>query len=280
MILVTGATGTVGSGVCRQLHAAGVRPRALVRDGAAARTLLGDRIDPVEGDLDRPETLDPALAGIDRLFLLTRQSRRQPEQERAIIDAAARAGTMRIVKLSVFRADKASQLRIARQHADAEQAVRRSGLAHVFVRPVFFMQNLIRMARAGALYTAAGDGRVAMVDARDVAAVSADLLRGPLRDRRAHTLTGPQAMTFDEAAEILSDQTGRRFRHVRVSPADVRTALERSGVEPWFAADMARLHSMLADGYEDRTTDDVRAVTGTSPRTLAEFGRDLAHHLR
>jgi uncharacterized protein YbjT (DUF2867 family) len=278
MILVTGATGTIGSEVFRRLAAAGERPRALVRDPQMARARLGDTVEHVVGDLDRRETVEAGLAGVDRVFLLTRQSTRQPDQERNVIDAALRSGARHLVKLSVFRADERSPLQIARQHRDTERALEQSGLAYTIARPVFLMQNLLRMVREGAIHTAAGDGRVAMVDARDVAAVGAHALTSRSCDGKTYTLTGPQPLSFDDVAEILSQQTGTRIRHVRIARADVRNALERSGVDAWFAEDMANLHSMLAAGYEDLVTDDVRTVTGTSPSTLAEFGRDFADH--
>ena len=276
MILVTGATGTIGSQVFRRLAVAGKCPRAFVRDPQVARARLGDPVEHVVGDLDRPETVEAGLAGVDRVFLLTRQSARQPAQERNVIDTVVRSGARRLVKLSVFRADERSPLQIARQHRATERALEQSGLTYTVVRPVFLMQNLIGMVREGAIRTAAGDGRIAMVDARDVAAATVDALTSHGCDGRTYTLTGPQPLSFDEVAEILSQQTGTPIRHVRVAPEDVRNAMERSGVEPWFAADMANLHGMLAAGYEDLVTDDVRTVTGTSPCTLAEFGRDFA----
>lgn len=278
MILVTGATGTVGSEVVRQLVAAGERPRALVRDSEKARARFGQYVEHVTGDLDRPETLETGLAGADRVFLLTRQSSRQPQQERAVVDTAARADVRHLVKLSVFRADERSPLQIARQHAEMERTARQSGLACTFIRPVFFMQNLLGMVREGAIHTAAEDGRVAMVDARDVAAVAVDALISHRCEGQTHTLTGPQALCFDEVAEILSEQIGTRIRHVRIPPNAVRNVMQRNGVEAWFAQDMAQLHTMLAAGYEDLVTDEVAAVTGTSSRTLAEFGRDFANH--
>jgi uncharacterized protein YbjT (DUF2867 family) len=278
MILVTGATGTIGTEVFRRLAVAGERPRAFVRDPHVARARLGDAVEHVEGDLDRAQTVEAALAGVDRVFLLTRQSTRQPDQERNVIDAAMRSGVRHLVKLSVFRADERSPLRIARQHRETERVLKQSGLTYTIVRPVFLMQNLIRMVHEGAIRTAAADGRVAMVDARDVAAATVAALTSRGCDDKTYTLTGPQPLSFDEVAEVLSHQTGTRFRHVRVAPDDVRAAMERSGIEPWFAADMANLHSMLAAGYEDLVTDDVRSVTGTSPCTLAEFGRDYAEH--
>ena len=276
MILVTGATGTIGSEVVRQLVATGERPRALVRDPATARQRLGDQVEHVVGDLERPETIAAALAGVDRVFLLTTQSSRQPEWERAVIGAAARTGVGQLVKLSVFRANEQSPLQVARQHGQAERVLAQSGLAATILRPVFFMQNLLAMVHDGAIATAAGDGRVAMVDARDIAAVAVATLTGGGHAGKTYTLTGPEALSFYQVASVLSRQTGRPLRHVRVPPDKVRVALQGRGVAAWFADDMAKLHSMLAVGYEEVVTDDIHRVTGRPPRTLAQFAGDHA----
>jgi uncharacterized protein YbjT (DUF2867 family) len=276
MILVIGATGTVGSEVVRQLVAVGERPSALVRDPATARQRLGDQVERVVGDLDRPETIAAALAGVDGVFLLTTQSSRQPEWERAVIQAAARAGVGQLVKLSVFRADEQSPLQVARQHGQAERVLAQSGLAATILRPVFFMQNLLGMVHDGAIATAAGDGQVAMVDARDIAAVAVATLTGGGHAGKTYTLTGPEALSFDQVASILSRQTGRPLRHVRVPPDTVRVALQGRGMAAWYADDMARLHGMLAAGYEEVVTDDIHRVTGRPPRTLAQFAGDHA----
>ena len=159
---------------------------------------------------------------------------------------------------------------------ETEWAVKQSGRAYTIARPVLFMQNLIGMLREGAIHTAAGDGTGC--DGRRSRRRRGHGRRADLPgcDGKTYTLTGPQVVSFDEVAEILSRETGKRIRHVRVAPDDVRNALERSGVEAWFAEDMAKLHSMLSAGHQDLVTDDVRAVMGSSPCTLAEFGRDFA----
>ena len=274
MILVTGATGTVGSEVVRLLVALGDRPRVFARDPATAHRRFGEHAEYVAGDLDRPETLEAGLAGVDRMFLITTQSTRQVDWESHAIGEAARAGVRHVVKVSVFRADEHSPLQIARQHGQAEQALERSGLAYTIVRPVFFMQNLLGMVRNGAIYTAAGDGRVAMVDARDVAAVAVAALTSRGDEGRIYTLTGPETLSFDDVAETLSGKTGGQIRHVRVPPDAVGHALQQTGVESWFADDMAKLHGMLAGGYEDVVTEDACTVTGSRPRTLSRFARD------
>jgi uncharacterized protein YbjT (DUF2867 family) len=276
VILVIGATGTVGREVVRQLAAAGERPRILVRDSSGARQRRGEHVDRVGGDLDRPESIEAALAGVDRLFLLTTQSSHQPRWERDVIHAAARIGVEHIVKLSVFRADEHSTLQIARQHWQTEQELAQSGVAATILRPVFFMQNLLAMTRGNTIATAARDGRIAMIDTRDIAAVAVAALTSPGHAGKTYTLTGPEALSFDDVARTLSQQPGRQLSHVRVPPDALRTALEAAGVAPWFADDMAKLHHMLADGYEDVITRDVHTVTGSHPRTLQQAASDLA----
>jgi uncharacterized protein YbjT (DUF2867 family) len=276
VILVIGSTGTVGSEVVSQLVGRGHRPRALVRDRRKASRWLGDHVDVVVGELDSAEALGAALSGVDRVFLLSRQGSRQPEQERGVVLAAVRACVRHVVKLSVFRADEASPLQIARQHRQAERTLIESGLAYTIVRPPFFMQNLSGMVRDGGIYTATEDGRVAMIDVRDIAAVVVAALTNSKHEGETYTPTGSEAVTFDEVAAILSERSGAQIRHVRVPPEAVRNALQAAGLPDWFAADMAKLHTMLASGYEDVVTDDVYTAAGIAPRTLAQFAGDFA----
>src|SRR4051794_3341862 len=274
-IMVVGATGTVGREVVRRLTGTGARPLALVRPGRGEQ-LVEEGVGHVAADLDRPDGIDAALDGVDRLFLLTRQTGRQLAQEEAVIAAAARAGVGRVVKLSVFRAEETSPLQIARQHRRAERALQDSGLQHTVLRPVFFMQNLFAMVRDGTIATAAGEGRVAMIDARDIAtAAVAALTTVPARGR-VYTLTGPDAVSFDQVAEVIGRRFGRAVRHLRVPGETVCERLRVLGAEPWFAADMGLLHGMLADGYEDVITSDLSSLTGVAATPLDRFVSDFS----
>ena len=274
-IMVVGATGTVGREVVRRLTETGARPLALVRPGRGEQ-LLEQGVGHVTADLDQPDGIDAALDGVDRLFLLTRQTGRQLAQEEAVIAAAARAGIGRVVKLSVFRADETSPLQIARQHRRAERALQDSGLQHTVLRPVFFMQNLFAMARDATIATAAGDGRVAMVDVRDIAAAAvAALTTAPARGR-VYTLTGPDAVSFDQVAEVIGRRSGRAVHHLRVPSETVCERLRALGAEPWFAADMGLLHDMLADGYENVVTSDLNSLTGVAATPLDRFVNDFS----
>ena len=276
MILVTGATGTVGSEVVSQLAAIGERPRALVRNLEAARQRLGGRVEVVTGDLDRPETLDRALDGVGRLFLLTVPGPRQLGQERAVAEAARRAGVRQVVRLSRVGAGERSPLRIARFHWQAEQQLQRCGLAATILRSPMFMQNLLFMVQGGAISSAIGDGKVAMVDARDVAAAAVATLTSDGHAGKTYVLTGPHAVGLEDAARLLSQQLGTQICCVSLTPGDVRDGFLAMGVDPWLADDAATLDSLLAAGHDEPVADDIRRLTGRPPRTLTAFVQDYA----
>jgi uncharacterized protein YbjT (DUF2867 family) len=275
MIAVTGATGTVGRELVRLLLERGQRPRVITRDVRAAGLVFGPDVELAQADLDRPETLPAALAGADQVFLLSPPTFGQVGRERHLVTAAAAAGVGHVVKTSVFRASRLSKLRLAYQHGQIEELITRSGLEWTFLRPTFFMQNLVGQILNGVLCSAAQDGRVAMIDARDVAAAAATVLTTSAHSGRTYTLTGPRAVTFDQVADVVSDAEGTGCLHRRVAPDWVRAAMLRSGAESWFASDMARLHTMLADGYEDLVTADLGHLTDGQVRDVAAFVQDM-----
>jgi uncharacterized protein YbjT (DUF2867 family) len=280
MILVIGATGTVGGHVVRQLVAAGDRPRAFVRDPAKARQRLGERVDLAPGDLSRPETIDAALDGIDRVFLLTATSSNQLDHERNTILAARRANVAHVVKLSVLGADRRSPLQHARWQAEAELLLKQSDFASTILHVAFLMQNLFFMVRRDAIETATENGRVAMVDARDVAAAATAALTRSGHEGRSYVLTGPEALSFDDTARILSAATGRQIKHVEVSPDDVRQAIRGMHADDWYADDVAIFNQLIAAGQVEVVTDDVRDLTGHPPKTVEAFGREFSAMFR
>jgi uncharacterized protein YbjT (DUF2867 family) len=275
MIAVTGATGTVGRELVRLLVERGHRPRVLTRDVHAAGLVFGPDVELAQADLDRSETLPAALEGAEQVFLLSPATSGQVVRERHLVTAAAAAGVGHVVKTSVFRASRASKLRLAYQHGQIEEMITRSGLEWTFLRPTFFMQNLTGQILNGVLCSAAQDGRVAMIDAHDVAAAAATVLTTAAHRGRTYTLTGPRAVTFDQVAEVVSAAGGDGCPHRRVTPEWVRAAMLQSGAERWFAADMARLHTMLADGYEDLVTGDLGQLTAVPGRDVAAFVQDM-----
>jgi uncharacterized protein YbjT (DUF2867 family) len=278
MILVTGATGHIGSELVRLLADQGAPARALVHspDKAAPIQRLG--LETAVGDYQQPDTLDAAMKGCDQLFLLSPPTPRQPQQEQQVIDAARRAGVEHVVKQSVPWAGPDAPLVFSRWHGQVEQHLAQSGLAYTLLRPNNFMQNFLmsaqQVADQGILYGMFGDGRIAFVDTRDIAAVAAELLTNPGHQGASYTLTGPEALTAAEVAERLSGATGRQVRYVDVGPDAFRQALAGAGMPGWLVDGVVEGNTMLAAGHAATVTDEVARLTGRPPRTFAQFAAD------
>ncbi|HET9983133.1 MAG TPA: SDR family oxidoreductase [Longimicrobiales bacterium] len=276
LVLVTGATGTVGSRVVGGLRARGVPVRAFVRDPARAATVLGDAVELAAGDLGDPAAIRRALDGVDRVFLASPNHPRQREFETNVIDAAAAAGTPWIVKLSTIGAEVGSPLAFWDCHGRIEAHLAEAGVPATLLRPHFYMSNLLGSADAiratGKLFAPAGGARIPMVDPGDVAAAATAVLAGGGHEGRVYHLTGPEAITFDTVAEQLSAASGRPVDFVHVPDPAARASLLQSGMPPWMADNLLILFGILRAGRWS-VSDDVRALTGQAPRGFADFAR-------
>ncbi|MCA1615732.1 MAG: NAD(P)H-binding protein [Acidobacteria bacterium] len=221
MILVTGATGKTGREIVRQLRGAGARVRALVRDRAKAEALAAlAGVELVEGDLGRPETLDAALAGADAALLLSSPEPHSVELQINFVEAARRASTPRLVKLSALGADAAAPEGFYRWHGRIERALGESGLPHTNLRPTVFMQEILNSwARQSVIRLPMADARVAAVDIRDIAAVAVKTLTEGGHENRSYPITGPESLTFREIAAKISDATGEAVTYENVTPS-------------------------------------------------------------
>lgn len=175
MILVTGATGRNGAKLIKLLSSRDVPARAMARVPEKIAKLPG--VEAVAGDFDEPASVERALDGIERAFLLTNSTERATDQQCAFVTIARRAGLRYIVKLSQYAADAASPVRFLRCHAVVELAIKESGMTYTFIRPNLFMQGLLGFSQSikmkGQFYAAAGDAKISVVDVRDTAAVAA-----------------------------------------------------------------------------------------------------------
>jgi uncharacterized protein YbjT (DUF2867 family) len=278
MILVTGATGHVGSELVRLLADQGAPARALVHSPDKATPIQRLGLETALGDYEQPDTLDVAMKGCDQLFLLSPPTPRQPQQERHVIEAARRAGVGHVVKQSVPWAGVDAPLVFSRWHGQVEEDLARSGLAYTLLRPSSFMQNFLmsaqQVADQGVLYGMFGEGRVAFIDARDIAAVAAELLTNPGHHGASYTLTGPEALSAAEVAERLAAATGRQVRSVDLGADAFRQALAGAGMPGWLVDGVVEGNTMLAAGHGATVTDEVARLTGRPPRTFAQFAAD------
>ena len=282
MIAVTGATGTIGSELVRLLAARGGSVRALSRDPHRGEEL--DGVEWVTADLGERDRLAAVLDGADRLFLLTGNAADMVRLQKNAIAAAKRAGIGRVVKLSALGASEHSKSVIGLWHRNVERALEESGLAWTVLRPHVFMQNLLDQREAiraeGRIYSAAADGRVPFVDTRDVAAAAAATLTEPGHEGQRHVLTGPEALSYDEVAEILSEVLGRPVEHARETDDEAWARLRRGGLPPWLAAGQIALYGyQRAGGPTAEVSDAVERLTGRPARGVEEFAREHAQRL-
>lgn len=267
LIAVLGATGRVGGQIAAGLAELGIEARALTR---RANTDLP--IPAVDADLDAPDTLAAALDGVDQLLLLTPHGPRQESREAAAIDAAVTAGVARIVKISgsapSLGPNGPSPTAVA--HWRGEQRIERSGLRFAFLRPSFYMQNLLdtvapTVAATGVLAAPFGTAPIAMVDIRDVADCAVAALLADTETSRAWQLTGPRPVTFPMIAAHLG------VRHLKVPVKVAMAAMRRRGLPAFEVEHAARMSSYFAAGSDGVATDHVLRLTGRPPRAIEAF---------
>lgn len=268
-VLVTGATGNTGKVVTELLR----------NTGADVRT-AGRRPGPggVRFDWAEPATHAAALHGVQRMYLVAPVGVAEPAPlVRAFLDRGLAEGLRRVVLLS-SSAVPASAGGLGALHG----LVRDTAPEWAVLRPSWFMQNLVgdhpvaAGLRAGQVVTATGEGRVAFVDAADIAAVATRLLLDETPPHGEYVVTGPEAVGYAEVCALVGRLTGRRIEHVSVPPAQLAERIAAVGVPAEFAGLLAAMDDDIRHGSEDRTTTTVAEVTGRDPRSLADF---LAAHL-
>jgi uncharacterized protein YbjT (DUF2867 family) len=286
-LLMTGATGVVSSALIRALEPAkNVKLRALVRDPNKTHALRQRGIEAVAGDLDDPESLSPAFEGVTDLWLLTAVSPRQPENSMNALWAAKRAGVERVVRMSAIGADHDAPSRNGRLHALSDAELMASSLKWTILRPHFFMQNLLMsaasIAQQGALYFDMGQGKLGMIDVRDIGAFAARVLTSAPAEHhgKIYTLTGPSSISFEEVAAQLSQGIDKPVRYVPVPHEATRSAVLGMGMSAWLAGMMVEYGTAYAENWGNFTTPHVQDLLGRPAISVLEFARDHAAAFR
>jgi NAD(P)H dehydrogenase (quinone) len=264
VIAVTGASGFVGGLTARLLADRGAPLRLIVRDAARAPALGAEvRVASRYGAADE---MRAALEGADSLFLVpAEESADRVEQHTTAVDAAAAAGVRRIVYLSFIDASPDATFTLVRHHWATEEHIRSSGLAWTFPRMNLYLDFVPNMVADGEIAGPAGDGRAAVVARADVAACAAALLLGDGHDGTTYDLTGREALSLAEMAELL----GARYRDETLDEA--WASRSHYGAPAWQVEAWISTYSAIATGELERVSDDVRRLTGREPITLPEF---------
>lgn len=277
MILLTGATGTIGRATMTALRAANAAFKVAARNPAELHAL---GVASVAFDWDQLSSYLPALQGVDRLFLLTPNSERQVGYILQAVAAAKRSGVRHIVRVSVMGADAEPGIILGRQHVAAEREIRASGIRWTMLRPTFFMDNFIRYygvdtQKDSQVYLPNGDGKAAWVDPADVGEVAAKVLCTDSHAGSVIDLTGPELLSTAEALSVLSSALGHRYTYVDVSEQAARDALEKTGMPAWLVDAFLELNALIRQGHAATLASGVQQVLGRPPRSMREWAARL-----
>lgn len=289
LILVTGATGKVGTELIKELSTTGAIFRAGVHSNKSADKLGTNlsKAELVEIDYDKPETLRRACEGVGKIFLLTPDSPRAVDLAYNLVKEAKKAGVRHIVKQSnILVTEMKAATNYARLHREAEKIIEESSLQFTFLRANDFMQNFVNffaptIKTNSAFYIPGGDGKVSFVDVRDIAAVAAKVLTELDESETryfgmAYNITGPEALSYYQAAEILSNTAGKRINYINITEADARRGMKDMGMNEWFINIALELFDNYRKGYASQVSDAVESITGNKPISFSQFTSDYA----
>ncbi|MFD9113807.1 NAD(P)H-binding protein [Streptomyces bottropensis] len=276
MILVTGATGTIGSEVVRQLAARGEKVRAMTRDPAKARVPAG--VEVVRGDFLDPESVDAALAGAAAVFLVAVLGPADSGRDAQLVERARTVGVRRIVKLSSIGTGDPDYGPFGTWHLPGEEALRAGGSEWTILRPSSFASNTLGWAEAvrvgRPVPDMTGAGRQGVVDPRDVSEAAVEALTTSRHSGRTYTLTGPEAITVSDQAAEVAAVVGRPVETLDLSPDQIREQLAASGMDATAVESVLGGILFARDGGNAHVTDDVREALGRPARSYREWVED------
>jgi NAD(P)H dehydrogenase (quinone) len=305
MIAVTGATGELGSRVAARLSRLGLNQRMIVRDPARAPHLPGAEIAQASSYLDSA-AMRCALNGIEKALLVSARDRfgvahisaknHEPspfydrvQQHFAAVDAAVDAGVKHIIYLSMMNAAPDATFILSRDHFGTEEYIRNSGVPFTFLRVNLYTDNVPQSVSADDVIRApAGEGRAAWVSRDDIADVAAAVLIGSGHLGRTYNVTGPEALTMVETAEILSAAVQRKIAYQEQTPQEARTTRSTSRLEK-YEAERRLLTGQGLDDYEVEVfvthflqiaTGELAEVSNAVPDLTGHAAQSLAHYLQ
>jgi len=279
----------VGSQVVKQLSSLNGNIRAAVQLKNRAGELKNTRARIVEMDFNRPETIRMAFEGVQKLFLLTPFVPNMVEISTNLVDEAKNAKVKHIVKQSVMGADLEADVGAMRLHLQAEKIIEKSGIPYTFLRPNEFMQNFVNFHSPSiksnkAFYSPREDAKVSFVDVRDIAAVAVKALTDNGSDdkhnNKTYLITGPEALSYYQAAEILSNTIDKKISYVNVSDEEARGAMKETGMNDWLINTISELSDYFRKGYASQVSSAVEEITGKKPISFSQFAKDYAEAFR
>ncbi len=278
-ILITGATGRIGSELVRLYIQRGITVRVATRNPTAIASNLSASTEIVEFDYEKPKTFAPALKGIEKVFLVARPGDNHSDKAvEPFIEEAIKSNVKHIVNLTAMgvETDNSFILRIL------EKTIEDSGIQFTHLRPNWFMQNfnnppfLNEILSTGKLRLPAGDAKVSFIDVRDIATAAYTILNSDLHLGKAYTLTGKESLNYYDVFERLSVVTGKKFEYVPVSEETAHEGLIKRGVPSGLIERWIGFYRKVRQGFCSPVIEDLELIIGRMPILFDQYAKDFS----
>lgn len=283
-ILVIGGTGTVGSAVVAELKSNNADYVVLTRKKEKAKELNTNGIPTIVGNLGEWPTIEAAIKDVNTIFLATSPSEDMLDLHKGLIDLAVKNKIKKIVRLSAEPANYSEGLYMYKQHSEADEYLKQSGLTYAILRPHYFMQNImmhIEAAKAQNMFGQySGDAKIPMIDVRDIAKVAYLALTKNDYNNQTCVLTGPESISYADIAKEFSNVLGREIQYIDVPYEDQKAEFKAYGMEDWQLSTVMKLFKIWADRGISEPTNDFEKITNLKATSLKKFIADYSQLFR
>jgi uncharacterized protein YbjT (DUF2867 family) len=283
MILVTGASGTVGKTVLQEVAKSGAKHRAMYRSAVEAQK-APPGTETVIADFAKKDTLAAALRGVDRVYQVCSPIPELVQLESNMIDACVAAGVRHVVLNSALGAGDYGKS-FPSWHRKVEDKLRATQLSYTILRPNSFHQNVVAffaptVRTEGVFYSSIENARNSFIDVRDIAAVAAKTLAGGEHAGKIYELNGPEAINYTELARKISKVAGREVKYVDIPLESQKKAMLDQKMPEWLVMALLELQEYYLSGKGGETDSVVRDLLGRSPITMDQFLAEFASEFR
>ncbi len=274
-IVVIGATGNVGAPVVAALIEKGIAPRVVVRQQKPHPAWDAAGVTQIVADSNDVNSLAKAFEGASHVFSVLPLVENIVEMGEKTVTAAQKAGVQHLVRSSAQGADVSAPIALGRWHGEIDQKVESSGLDFTLLQPASFFQNYLGYADTiktqNAFYAPMGDGKVSLIDTRDIAAVAVAALTQSGHAGKKYALTGGESLSNSEIAAIFSEVLGREISYVDVPEAKARQQMLDLGMPAWLVDAVMELNAIGKAGYLAQVSPSVEQITQRPPLTFRQF---------
>jgi len=282
-ILITGATGNIASYIFPQVVDKGVNVRAFVRSGAKTEHLRKMGVEIFEGDYLDQRSFMAAVNNVDSVLSITPSNSNAVAQASSVTKLSKQAGVKHIIRISAIGAAKDAPTDNGRLHYETDSEIIASGLPYTILRSSFYMQVLLSSAptikETGKLYWAMGDGKVGMIDVRDIADCAVSLLLNGGHQNEILSPTGASSISFLEVAKIISTAIKRPIEYVPTQPEDTYEAIKSATGDTWLAEVLRDYSKAYSANWGNYITEDVKKLTGHKARSFQQFTDEVMYPL-